>query len=290
VAGFVLSVSHPIFSPPKFTSKERDSETGLDYFEARYMSSAQGRFTSPDPGNAGSFASDPQSWNGYAYVRNNPLKYRDPHGLAYTVCQTDSDGKQSNCGDVASDMAFTDYLKSSGLHLVSGNNIVDNNGTKVGTADYYDADVFASNSLGAQRIVGGAGPVVNTLAGATLGFIGGAGATGIVAAASLPADAATLIPGLAPIREYKYLISGLDSLGQTNPGANLSPNQARALAENVVDVLRVTAAAAATKGGPYVESLRRQLQLPRFQFLDQIPGPLKEAIVNAAANVGISIK
>ncbi len=32
----------------EFTSKERDAETGLDYFGARYMSSAQGRFTSPD--------------------------------------------------------------------------------------------------------------------------------------------------------------------------------------------------------------------------------------------------
>ncbi len=33
----------------RFTGKERDAETGLDYFGARYMSSAQGRFTSPDP-------------------------------------------------------------------------------------------------------------------------------------------------------------------------------------------------------------------------------------------------
>ena len=32
----------------KFTSKERDAESGLDFFEARYYSSAQGRFTSPD--------------------------------------------------------------------------------------------------------------------------------------------------------------------------------------------------------------------------------------------------
>jgi RHS repeat-associated protein len=33
----------------KFTSKERDAESGLDYFGARYFSGAQGRFTSPDP-------------------------------------------------------------------------------------------------------------------------------------------------------------------------------------------------------------------------------------------------
>jgi RHS repeat-associated protein len=81
----------------KFTSKERDSETGLDYFEARYMSAAQGRFTSPDPENAGAFASNPQSWNAYAYVANNPLKYTDPHGLRYQVY--DADGK--NCADIS---------------------------------------------------------------------------------------------------------------------------------------------------------------------------------------------
>jgi len=33
----------------QFTSKERDAETGLDFFGARYMSSAEGKFTSPDP-------------------------------------------------------------------------------------------------------------------------------------------------------------------------------------------------------------------------------------------------
>ena len=35
-------------SATEFTGKERDSETGLDYFGARYYSGAQGRFTSPD--------------------------------------------------------------------------------------------------------------------------------------------------------------------------------------------------------------------------------------------------
>ena len=37
-----------IGSQGRFTGKERDAETGLDYFGARYMSSAQGRWTSPD--------------------------------------------------------------------------------------------------------------------------------------------------------------------------------------------------------------------------------------------------
>jgi RHS repeat-associated protein len=64
----------------KFTGKERDAETGLDYFGERYFSSAQGRWTSPDAPFADQQAEDPQSWNMYGYVRNNPLKNTDPDG------------------------------------------------------------------------------------------------------------------------------------------------------------------------------------------------------------------
>ena len=69
----------------KFTSKERDTETGLDYFGARYFSSPQGRFTSPDwsaEPEALSYATldDPQTLNLYAYVRNNPLGRADSDG------------------------------------------------------------------------------------------------------------------------------------------------------------------------------------------------------------------
>jgi RHS repeat-associated protein len=60
----------------KFTQKERDSESGLDYFGARYYSSAQGRFTSPDPlerlmldqKKQALFFTNPQRWNKYVYV------------------------------------------------------------------------------------------------------------------------------------------------------------------------------------------------------------------------------
>jgi RHS repeat-associated protein len=67
---------------PFLTQKERDNETGLDYFLARYYSSTSGRFTSPDP----IFISDkqtynPQLWNLYNYVGNNPLNATDPTGM-----------------------------------------------------------------------------------------------------------------------------------------------------------------------------------------------------------------
>jgi RHS repeat-associated protein len=83
----------------QFTEKERDFETGLDYFLARYYSSIQGRFTSPDEFKGGpdelfvlgsghpekqalvyANVTNPQSLNKYQYTFNNPLRYVDPSG------------------------------------------------------------------------------------------------------------------------------------------------------------------------------------------------------------------
>jgi len=79
------SYSAPDATEHHFTGKERDAESGNDYFEARYYSSAMGRFTTPDwsaktdPVPYAVFG-DPQSLNLYAYVRNNPLVRLDPDG------------------------------------------------------------------------------------------------------------------------------------------------------------------------------------------------------------------
>lgn len=69
----------------KFTGKERDAESGLDYFGARYYGSSTGRFMSPDwseEPEAIPYASlaNPQSLNLYSYVKNNPLRQADPDG------------------------------------------------------------------------------------------------------------------------------------------------------------------------------------------------------------------
>ncbi len=67
-----------------FTGKERDSESGLDNFGARYYGSGSGRFTSVDPKLTGvpfpKHVHNPQLWNMYGYVANNPLKFVDPNG------------------------------------------------------------------------------------------------------------------------------------------------------------------------------------------------------------------
>ena len=76
----------------QFTGKERNAETGLDYFGERYMSAAQGRFTSPDPGSVGASLYELQSWNGYAYVENNPNGYVDRDGRVPLLAITGAGG------------------------------------------------------------------------------------------------------------------------------------------------------------------------------------------------------
>jgi RHS repeat-associated protein len=78
---------------PFLTSYERDSETQLDYAKARYFTSIQGRFTSPDPLLASGRPAVPESWNRYTYVLNNPLALVDPDGLDWGVTEwTDDKG------------------------------------------------------------------------------------------------------------------------------------------------------------------------------------------------------
>jgi RHS repeat-associated protein len=67
----------------QYTGAEYDSESSLNFLQARYLSTPQGRFASVDPGNAGAALGDPQSWNGYTYVGNNPLTFTDPSGLGF---------------------------------------------------------------------------------------------------------------------------------------------------------------------------------------------------------------
>jgi RHS repeat-associated protein len=73
----------------KFTGKERDPESNLDNFSARYDSSSLGRFMSPDPTSDGIAIADPQSWNLYSYVRNRPLVSVDVGGNWATYIHAD---------------------------------------------------------------------------------------------------------------------------------------------------------------------------------------------------------
>jgi len=73
------------FTVYHFTGKERDAESGLDYFGARYYGSSMGRWMSPDWSAKQepvpySKLDNPQTLNLYQYMRNNPLSGADPDG------------------------------------------------------------------------------------------------------------------------------------------------------------------------------------------------------------------
>jgi RHS repeat-associated protein len=87
----------------RYTGKERDTESGNDYFGARYYANSMGRFMSPDwsalpVGVPYASISDPQTLNLYAYGLNNPLRNRDLDGHQ---CTTTSTVTYSNGGEDA---------------------------------------------------------------------------------------------------------------------------------------------------------------------------------------------
>ena len=98
ISNIATSFDHPLYDfhvRPRCTGKERDAESGLDYFGARYFSGAEGRFTSPDPITVtpGRMV-DPQQLSLYAYARNNPLKYVDPTGMIIDTSQLSDEDKK----------------------------------------------------------------------------------------------------------------------------------------------------------------------------------------------------
>ena len=85
------SVGDTSITTHKFTGDERDSETNLDHTWFRQYSSQFGRWMHPDPaGLATADPSNPQSWNRYSYVLNNPLSAIDPLGLDCVILDQDN--------------------------------------------------------------------------------------------------------------------------------------------------------------------------------------------------------
>jgi RHS repeat-associated protein len=123
----------------KFTGKERDSESGLDDFDARYYASTMGRFMTPDP--LAGHVSDPQTLNRYAYVRNNPLNLTDPTGLDFNLTCSGADTATCHGGLQGTTTTTTDangnQTSTFAATVISNNSsggLVDQNGNQYSAA------------------------------------------------------------------------------------------------------------------------------------------------------------
>ena len=120
----------------RFTGHQRDTQgtlsqtDDLDYMHARHYNPVVGRFLSLDPGRDWN-ARDPQSWNLYAYARNNPVTFIDPDGrlakqvLGYVVKIIDGEVVQ---------MAKIRTMKQWVRHIAAGRDTQKAAGTSVETA------------------------------------------------------------------------------------------------------------------------------------------------------------
>jgi RHS repeat-associated protein len=147
-----LNCSNSIQFPTEhhFTGKERDTESGLDYFGARYYASSVGRFMSPDwsatPA-AIPFAdpSDPQSLNQYSYVKNNPLNRTDPNGHNWF----DVNGQWSwHQGDTWKDGKNTYTSKYTGLLVAAATGTDKKTGATTYSLTLYDQNKAVATGTG----------------------------------------------------------------------------------------------------------------------------------------------
>ena len=213
----------------RYTGKERDAESGLDCFGARYYGSNMGRFMSPDwseQPEAVPYADtyNPQSLNLYSYVLNNPLSHRDPDGHS---CAPDTSSTDPKTGalTVTAGACHLDLWDLPGHAFVGLANIMTGH-TREGTKQMFDA--YSLPLSLAVPLVGIGGDLT------TLGLEGGAeallsngtkqAAKGVVE--SLPEgaqkDAAKRAVGRATTSEKVSIVKNPDgslTVSKARPGA-----------------------------------------------------------------------
>jgi RHS repeat-associated protein len=202
------------------TGKERDAESGNDYFGARYYASSMGRFMSPDSGADATmgvpvpFANleNPQTLNLYSYAGNNPLSNVDSDGHDYVaVCASGSSQCQQYCPDQWAAIVAAQKQQGSGISI-SGQG-PDNTGTIMcggtacGTATFHETGMQDASgdllmlAVPMERL---AGPALGAI-GKAIGGLFGRGATDAAAsgaAKTLLADgtrqaAKSIVDGMA---------------------------------------------------------------------------------------------
>jgi RHS repeat-associated protein len=251
--------------PLKFTGHERDfagdfgAEDGnaVDYMHARYYNPTQGRFLSPDPilGDP----EDPQSWNRYSYVRNNPIRYTDPTGLA-----DDGDKKWDVWGVMVEGYEFAEGAANgwSSSFLYNANRVEPR-----------------SEAYAAGQATGSAVAAVNAVQEATSGLnlaIGGGAVTllsgGAASAVSVPAavvGATMVVHGTtSAVVAIDNTISAMSSIGGRNGGGGKTGrkiNQDRAdVAQKKIEELKVAKTKAKTNAER--REIQRQIDHQRLKL------------------------
>jgi RHS repeat-associated protein len=104
--------AQPDTTRQRFTGYEHDTETGLDFAEARYYGNGLGRFTGVDPVLESAKATSPQSWNRFIYCINNPNRYVDPSGLSWYWISHQVGGEQDSMRWFKDSDALEEYKRN----------------------------------------------------------------------------------------------------------------------------------------------------------------------------------
>ncbi len=131
--GEEFTVNDLVDNNRRFVGKEKDDETGLDYFGARYLSVESGRFLAVDPVRAvdefsgqinSAILTNPQRLNVYAYSLNNPYRYVDPDGeFGFLVCAAIVAGAQLGALAIAWLGSRGGLAAAEGIAKISGNQV-----------------------------------------------------------------------------------------------------------------------------------------------------------------------
>ena len=205
---FGSSISGGASGTHKFTGDEWDSESSSYHTEFRQYSPSLARWTMADPGGLGVVVpANPQSWNRYTYVLNNPLRGTDPTGLTcFLWVQTagNSEGDNQEWGwvqvglsqdDCSGFGAYGMWISMSTTVFVSsidGGSLVSTGYVEVdGQPTYSLGDIFSwskknkvpcSKSLGHRVIQGALGATNLTLAGIKSAALGTTDAIAVIGA------------------------------------------------------------------------------------------------------------
>lgn len=259
----------------KFTGYEKDEETGLDFAQARYFNSGLGRFMSVDPLGKSEKLEDPQTWNRYSYVLNNPLRYTDPDGQAPQEgadIRQRQDIKDLMDGKI-SQQEYQDRQRARAVGAIIGAGIV--GGYIAGKAALLGIAAFVFRNPSAIQQLGNE-------------------ALQMSSGNPLPSPSSSFNVGIRELGEGR---EGFQLLAKTIRGfeeeyqatkvvRQLTDIEKSALRDNVRGVIQNTIDRAITlKGeGGSLKSISNQLNKDRFKFIDQVP-EAKQALQQALDQV-----